>query len=575
MCQLAFSDESCEYLAQAFEQMQLQTQALASALSALFSVFLPDGVQQLDTLLLAFARQFCQRNCTYLSTPSEEGAEALQGSPPKKDDTSAKQVGMVYILACLAVIADYEVWQRQAKIGPDDLLKQYMPMAAKDTTTRAAFCEAFVEIQAFADCAGNHRGCLRPPWLDTVARTPGAPNWRAEPGHVHSNLASTASAARAGVRAHQRAAVGPERRYIRHADHRKPAAEVAAAAGPGRHAAVLAHCWAVQRRSNHSAGSQAGWSAWRGWTRTVVEWKHGEAARVIMQVAVEERAVLAPVWDQLAQLLASVGARLESHIVFDGEKPAGSPDSDKTLFSPIGDSSSFSSADGSKPAVHALVPPTYVEMASMESEPVGMPLARLLGYMDALARVASIEAQQQCMGSEAGSIKSGGSAVGVQKSHGSISTVGSCRSADSVERATRNVRKMFNILEALASDRSAFEWLAVWDHISQYIAGLGCPGRTSSNARALVISLAFGLVGHLARSPKFSVLQLQDRVLKVLVRIAKATRDLAVIQYIASELNTLVAKCLVCLGSGWTACIRHGVAHGPALHAVPGRTPGA
>ncbi|KAJ1955571.1 hypothetical protein EC988_001809, partial [Linderina pennispora] len=224
-----------------------------------------------------------------------------------------------------------------------------------------------------------------------------------------------------------------------------------------------------------------------------------------------------------------------------------------TLFSPIGDSSSFSSADGSKSAVHALEPPTYVEIVSMESEPVGMPLTRLLGYMDALARVASIEAQQQCMGSEAGSIKSGGSAVRVQKSHGSISTVGSCRSADSVERATRNVRKMFNILEALASDRSAFEWLAVWDHISQYIAGLGCPGRTSSNARALAISLAFGLVGHLARSPKFSVLQLQDRVLKVLVRIAKATRDLAVIQYIASELNTLVAKCLVCLGSGWTA----------------------
>ncbi|KAJ1951030.1 Brefeldin A-inhibited guanine nucleotide-exchange protein 1, partial [Linderina pennispora] len=108
MCQLAFSDESCEYLAQAFEQMQLQTQALASALSALFSVFLPDSVQQLDTLLLAFARQFCQRNCAYLNTPSEDGAEAPQDSPPK-EDMSARQVGRVYILACLAVIADYEV----------------------------------------------------------------------------------------------------------------------------------------------------------------------------------------------------------------------------------------------------------------------------------------------------------------------------------------------------------------------------------------------------------------------------------------------------------------------------------
>ncbi|KAJ1932898.1 hypothetical protein FBU59_006213, partial [Linderina macrospora] len=138
-------------------------------------------------------------------------------------------------------------------------------------------------------------------------------------------------------------------------------------------------------------------------------------------------------------------------------------------------------------------------------------------------------------------------------SQGSISTVGSGRSTDSMGRTTRNLRKMFTVLEALAEERSAFEWLAVWDHISQYIVGLACSGRSTTSARALTVSLVFDLAASLAKLPKSSVLELQNRVLKAMVRITKANKDLAAVQHVAGELDTLVGKCLVHLGSGWSA----------------------
>ncbi|KAJ1931918.1 hypothetical protein EC988_009629, partial [Linderina pennispora] len=254
---------------------------------------------------------------------------------------SARQVGRVYILACLAVIADYEVWQRQAKIGPDDLLKQYMPMAAKDTTTRAAFCEAFVEIQAspivqgITAAASAHPGWILSPErpvhpIDGLNQAMFTAIWPA----LHSLL----------VRAF-------ERTNVRLWDQSGDISGMLTTESRLQKSLLqqvldaMQQCLRIAGQSKDEAIIQqavGGLERMAGLDRTVVEWKHGEAARAIMQVAVEERAALAPVWDQLAQLLASVGARLESHIVFDGEKPAGSPDSDKTLFSPIGDSSSFS-----------------------------------------------------------------------------------------------------------------------------------------------------------------------------------------------------------------------------------------
>ncbi|KAJ1934046.1 hypothetical protein FBU59_005822, partial [Linderina macrospora] len=325
-----FGDESCEYLAQAFDQMELHMQPLASALASLFEIFLPIGVQQLDTLLLAFARQFCQRNRAYLNSLSEpelpEGPgqkSKIDGlSAPKKEDASAKQVVSIYVLACLALVADCEVWQRQTKMKPDELLKHYMPSAAKDTVLRTAFGEIFGEIQARPIVHGSTSVETHPGWMLSPERQTHPISelnksmftsiWPA----LHPLLVRAFERTNVRLWDDQGSDLAGNSSLVTESRLQKSLLQQVLS--------VMRQCLRVAGQSRQEAIVQqavGGLARMAGLDRAIAEWKHGEAARAIMQVAVEERAALTPVWDQLAELLASVGARLESHIVFDGEKP--------------------------------------------------------------------------------------------------------------------------------------------------------------------------------------------------------------------------------------------------------------